>query len=222
MNLTPHKTRIGVLDYGSGNLHSVCRAVAAVGADVLLSADARELERCEGLVVPGVGAFAACMAGLNSVNGASLIRRWLADDRAVLGICVGHQVMFEAGLEHGVRTAGVGVLPGVVEQLPTTRLPHMGWNIVNAAPGSVLFEGLEDQRFYFVHSYAVLTAAAHATPPRWKTSLSRHEQTSFLAAVEFGSLATVQFHPEKSGRTGALLLANWLTRTVLGGVRAVS
>ncbi len=192
-----------MLDYGSGNLRSAQRALERVGAVVTVTADAQAAIDADGLVVPGVGAFAACMAGLCAVDGAKIVAERLAAARPVLGICVGMQVLFSAGVEHGVETAGLGVLPGRVEPLRAPVLPHMGWNDVEAPPGSVLFTGLPAAaRFYFVHSYAV-----HSTDGLVATS--RHGET-FVAAVERGCVSATQFHPEKSGDAGAILLANWL------------
>ena len=196
-------SRLVVLDYGSGNLRSAQRALERVGAQVTVTDDARQAVEADGLVVPGVGAFAACMAGLARVGGADILARRLADDRPVLGICVGMQVLFDAGVEHGVESAGLGVLPGRVEQLHATVLPHMGWNTVCVAAGSALFEGIgAGTRFYFVHSYAV-----HATKGRVTTA--KHGEV-FVAAVERGVVSATQFHPEKSGDAGATLLANWV------------
>jgi glutamine amidotransferase len=196
-------SQIVVLDYGSGNLRSAERALRRVGADVTVTADMRAALEADGLVVPGVGAFAACMAGLSAVKGPQIIDRRLAGGRPVLGICVGMQVLFDRGVEHGVGTDGLGVLPGRVERLVAPVLPHIGWNTVTAAAGSRLFAGLaEDTRFYFVHSYAVhdtdglVTRAEHGEP--------------FVAAVERGPVSATQFHPEKSGDAGAALLENWL------------
>lgn len=199
--------RVGLLDYGSGNLHSAARALTLAGSDVTVTSDPAEMRRQDRLVVPGVGAFAACMAGIDAVGGRELITSWLADERPLLGICVGHQILFDGGEEHGIATAGLGVLPGVVESVPATRLPHMGWNTVAVAPGSRLFEGIEDERFYFVHSYAALQP-----PPDAFVTTSQHEDTTFVAAVERGSLSSTQFHPEKSGAAGVQLLRNWLSR----------
>ena len=205
--------RVAVLDYGSGNLHSATRALAAAGAEVVLTADAAVALGADGLVVPGVGAFAACMDGLDAVGGPAIIRERLASGRPVLGICVGHQVMFARGVEHGVEAAGVGVLPGVVEQLDAARLPHMGWNLVAPPDGSALFDGLAGERFYFVHSYAVrasvLSAAGLGDGVR--VTWAEHDGDRFVAAVEAGVLSTTQFHPEKSGAAGARLLRNWVT-----------
>ena len=198
--------RVGLLDYGSGNLHSAARALLRAGADVAVSSAPDELRRCDLLVVPGVGAFAACMRGIDAVGGRDLITGWLGEGRPLLGICVGHQIMFDTGTEHGVSTPGVSVLRGNVEAVPARRLPHMGWNEVDPPAGSRLFAGVEDERFYFVHSYAVLQS-----PHNGLITTTQHEDASFVAAVEHGSLTTTQFHPEKSGAAGIQLLRNWLT-----------
>lgn len=199
-------TLVAVLDYGSGNLHSVTRALAATGAEVVLTADAAACLSADGLVVPGVGAYAACMAGLEAVDGPRIIRERLAAGRPVLGICVGHQVMFAAGVEHGTEAAGVGVLPGVVERLQADRLPHMGWNTVTPPGDSALFAGIEGERFYFVHSYAV---RAGDWPDGVRVTWAEHDGDRFVAAVEAGALSATQFHPEKSGDAGARLLRTW-------------
>jgi imidazole glycerol-phosphate synthase subunit HisH len=193
-----------VLDYGSGNLRSAERAMARTGADVTLTTDAGAALEADGLVVPGVGAFAACMRGLDAVGGGALVRERLSKGRPVLGICVGMQILFEQGVEHGERTAGVGVLPGAVTRLEADVVPHMGWNTVEVPEGSALFAGLEDERFYFVHSYA-----AHGTVEDALTTTAVHGEP-FAAAVERGALSATQFHPEKSGDAGAALLANWV------------
>lgn len=201
-----------VLDYGSGNLRSAERALARAGAEVTVTADFGAALAADGLVVPGVGAYGACMAGLRAVRGEQIIGRRLAGGRPVLGICVGMQILFAEGVEHGEHHEGCGEWPGVVERLDAPVLPHMGWNTVQAPEGSVLFEGLDPStRFYFVHSYGVrrfeplggdgfrsplVTWAEHGVP--------------FVAAVENGPLMATQFHPEKSGDAGALLLKNWL------------
>jgi imidazole glycerol-phosphate synthase subunit HisH len=199
-----------VLDYGSGNLRSAERALARAGADVTVTADREAALAADGLVVPGVGAFAACAAGLAQVDGARLVDHRLAGGRPVLGICVGMQVLFDEGEEHGVRTPGFGEWPGLVQRLDAPILPHIGWNTVEVAPGSALFRGVEGERFYFVHSYAVtrwtLTDDSAIRPPlvSWATHGER-----FVAAVENGALTATQFHPEKSGDAGAQLLRNW-------------
>lgn len=196
---------MGLFDYGSGNLHSAARAFAGAGADVTVTSDLAELRRQDALVVPGVGAFAACMAGLVKAGGVDLIREWADDQRPLFGICVGHQVLFEHGAEHGTLTDGVGLFGGDVVGLDAERLPHMGWNTVDADPGSTLFRGLAGERFYFVHSYAALIA-----PDGASAAMAEHESARFVAAVELGSVSSTQFHPEKSGSAGARLIANWL------------
>ena len=201
-----------VLDYGSGNLRSVQRAVGRAGAEVTVTADAEAALNADGLVVPGVGAFAACMAGLRAVRGDRIIGRRLAGGRPVLGICVGMQVLFSRGVEHGVQTDGCDQWPGTVERLKADVLPHMGWNTVTASAGSMLFAGLDaGTRFYFVHSYAVrhweLESSRPLVPPL--VTWAEHGEP-FVAAVENGPLWATQFHPEKSGDAGAQLLRNWI------------
>jgi glutamine amidotransferase len=201
-----------VLDYGSGNLRSAERAIARVGADVTVTADFDAALKADGLVVPGVGAFAACMNGLRGVRGEQIIGRRLAGGRPVLGICVGMQILFEKGVEHGIATDGCAEWPGTVERIEAPVLPHMGWNTVAAPEGTVLFAGLEpDTRFYFVHSYGVRRwemPPGRFTPPL--VTWSEHGER-FVAAVENGPLSATQFHPEKSGDAGAAVLKNWLS-----------
>jgi imidazole glycerol-phosphate synthase subunit HisH len=194
--------KVVVLDYGSGNLRSAERALARVGADVTVTADTVAARDCDALVVPGVGAFAACMDGIRAIGGDDVVRARVDDGRPVLGICVGMQVLFEHGDEHGVVTEGIGVLPGRVERLHAPVLPHMGWNTVTPPTGSTLFAGIEDERFYFVHSYAVM-------PHDGGETLSEHG-APFVAAVERETVVATQFHPEKSGDAGLHLLRNWL------------
>lgn len=200
--------RVAVLDYGSGNLHSATRALAEAGADVVLTADPLHAADADGLVVPGVGAFAACIRGLLGVGGDAIIRRRVEQDRPILGICVGHQVLFSRGDEHGDLVEGVGIYPGLVTQLPAVRLPHMGWNEVAPDVGTAMFTGVEDQRFYFVHSYAALSRGD--VPDGATVTWARHESYDFVAGVEWGHVWSTQFHPEKSGAAGASLLRNWL------------
>jgi glutamine amidotransferase len=205
--------KIVILDYGSGNLRSAERAVARAGAEVTVTADRGAALAADGLVVPGVGAFAACMAGLRSVHGDQIIGRRLAGGRPVLGICVGMQILFSKGIEHGVTTQGCDEWPGTVDRLNAPVVPHMGWNTVDVPEGSVLFEGLRDERFYFVHSYAArswdLETDPTGTIPAPLVTWSEHGDR-FVAAVENGPLCATQFHPEKSGDAGAHLLRNWL------------
>ncbi|MER7082383.1 imidazole glycerol phosphate synthase subunit HisH [Saccharopolyspora kobensis] len=204
--------RVVILDYGSGNLRSAERALQRVGADVEVTADHRAAVEADGLVVPGVGAFAACMRGLLEVGGDKIIDHRLAGDRPVLGICVGMQVLFDQGVEHDMQANGCGQWPGTVERLQADVLPHMGWNEVDAPEGSVLFAGMEPgTRFYFVHSYGVrrweLEPSDSIKPPL--VTWAEHGER-FVAAVENGPLMATQFHPEKSGEAGARLLRNWL------------
>ncbi len=196
-----------VLDYGSGNLRSAERALARTGADVTVTKDYTQALEADGLVVPGVGAFAACMRGLHLVRGGTLIWDRLRRSRPVLGICVGMQVLFEEGVEHGERTEGIGVLDGAVTRLEAPVVPHMGWNTVDVPEGSALFAGLEQERFYFVHSYAAQPASG--TVEDALTTSAVHG-VRFAAGVERGVLSATQFHPEKSGDAGAALLANWV------------
>jgi glutamine amidotransferase len=219
--VTGRAPRVVVMDHGSGNVRSAVRALERVGADVELTADPEAGEAADGLVVPGVGAFAAVVEGVRRVRGDVVVGRRLAGGRPVLGICVGLQVLFESSTEPGAgdRT-GLGQWPGTVERLPVERVPHMGWNTVEAAAGSRLFAGLEDERFYFVHSYGVLAdgvdgpapvaelGGGHLPAPR--ITWSEHQGSRFVAAVENGALSATQFHPEKSGDAGAGLLEHWV------------
>lgn len=201
-----------VLDYGSGNLRSVVRATERAGASVVLTSDFQTALDADGLIVPGVGAYAACMEGLRAVKGERIIGRRLAGGRPVLGICVGMQILFARGVEHGVETDGCGEWPGTISRLEAPVVPHMGWNTVAVPSGSSLFAGVEDERFYFVHSYAarswdlVTNDRTQAPLVTW----AEHGGDRFVAAVENGPLSATQFHPEKSGDAGAALLRNWV------------
>ncbi|MFM5968290.1 MAG: imidazole glycerol phosphate synthase subunit HisH [Micrococcales bacterium] len=203
--------RVVVLDYGSGNVHSAAQALEVAGARVQLSSDRDAIVNADGLLVPGVGAFAAVMDQLDAVRGAELIDRRLVASKPVLGICVGMQVMFERGLEHGLDKEGLGQWPGVVELLDAPRIPHIGWNTVEAPSDSILFEGIASERFYFVHSYAakewLITDSPLAAP---KVTWTEYGDR-FISAVENGPLSATQFHPEKSGKAGIQLLTNWLS-----------
>ena len=205
-------SKVVLLDYGSGNLRSAERALVRAGADVTVTADRVLALEADGLVVPGVGAFAECMRALGRIRGPEIIGRRLAGCRAVLAICVGHQVMFQYGREHGIESSGCGEWPGSVERLRARILPHVGWNTVDAAAGSVMLAGLDGQRFYFVHSYGVrrweLVTRGRTAPPR--VSWTTHERQRFVSAVENGPLWGTQFHPEKSGDAGATLLRHWV------------
>jgi len=201
-----------VLDYGSGNLRSAQRALERVGADVEVTSDRAAAMAADGLVVPGVGAFEACMTGLRAIDGDAIIAERVAAGRPVLGVCVGMQILFARGVEFGVQSTGCGQWPGAVTRLDAPVIPHMGWNIVDAAPGSRLFKGIDaDTRFYFVHSYAALCSKDQTWEgdPGALLTWATHN-VRFLAAVEDGPLSATQFHPEKSGDAGATLLANWV------------
>ncbi|GFG75654.1 imidazole glycerol phosphate synthase subunit HisH [Mycobacterium botniense] len=196
-----------VLDYGSGNLRSAQRALQRVGASVDVTAEPGAALAADGLVVPGVGAFDTCMKGLRGIGGERVIGERVAAGHPVLGVCVGMQILFARGVEFGAESAGCGLWPGAVTRLEAPVIPHMGWNVVNPAPGSALFKGLSsDTRFYFVHSYAA--QRWDGAPDALLTWASYH--VPFLAAVEDGPLAATQFHPEKSGDAGAALLSNWV------------
>jgi glutamine amidotransferase len=218
------RPRVVILDYGSGNLRSAERAVARVGAEVTVTGDLAAAAEADGLVVPGVGAYAACMAGVARVGAGPMIVERVAAGRPVLGICVGMQILFEYGEEHGVVSRGLGLLPGGVTRLPARRVPHMGWNAVHAPAGSALFAGLAPgTRFYFVHSYAALDAGAldagtrDAARETGALVTTCTHDVPFVAAVERGPLSAAQFHPEKSADAGATLLGNWVA-----GLRATS
>jgi glutamine amidotransferase len=212
----PGRPDVVVLDYGSGNIRSAERALATTGARVTVTADPKLALAADGLVVPGVGAFAACMDGLTAVDGPAVIAERVAAGRPVLAICVGHQVLFATGIEHGVEATGCAVWPGTVERLHSDRLPHMGWNTVDPAPGSAAFAGIQSERFYFVHSYGVRDLpAADGRLITW----AEHGGDRFVAAVEQGSLWSTQFHPEKSGAAGGRLIANWVATLPGVGVR---
>ena len=203
---------VAVLDYGSGNVHSACRALEQAGSKVVLTSDRKTALESDGLLVPGVGAFSAVMSKLNEHGADSLIDQRLAAGRAVLGICVGMQVMFERGLEHGQDTAGLGQWPGVVEKLVAPTLPNIGWSKIEASAESKLFVGVEQEHFYFVHSYAAKRWELQIDRPFIPAALTWSEHgEQFLAAVENGPLSATQFHPEKSGEAGLQLLRNWIS-----------
>ena len=196
---------IAILDYGSGNLRSALRAFESTGRKVTLTSDPETALGAAGLVVPGVGAFATCMNGLLKINGDQIIKHRIAEERPILGICVGMQILFEAGTEHQI-TAGVGVVKGKVESLSAPVLPHMGWNTLNVQGNSQIFQGIEDESFYFVHSYAV----KDANPRELDAAAFTDYHGKFLSAFESGPISATQFHPEKSGRAGLKLISNWV------------
>jgi len=211
-------TEVVILDYGSGNLRSAERAVARTGVSVTVTDDLAAAAAADGLVVPGVGAYAACMAGIEKLGAGPVIAERVAAGRPVLGICVGMQILFESGVEHGVETRGLGLLPGAVTRLAARRIPHMGWNTVSVPDGSVLLAGLAPQtRFYFVHSYAASDLGALEAVGARVTTAS-HDRP-FAAAVEHGALSAAQFHPEKSSEAGFALLSNWVSGLASAAVR---
>lgn len=205
-------TPVVVLDYGSGNVHSVCRALEQAGARVVLSKSVHEVKSAAGLVVPGVGAFGSVMTKLKAVNAPALIDQTLTAGKGVLGICVGLQVLFTTGTEHDIETEGLGQWPGVVEKLQAKRLPHIGWSKLAAAENSRLFNGVAEDYFYFVHSYGVREWKLDVQPPFQPPAVSWADcGDRFVAAVENGPLVATQFHPEKSGQAGLKLLSNWVS-----------
>jgi glutamine amidotransferase len=196
---------IAILDYGSGNLRSALRAFERAGKEVVLTSDYQVALEAQGLVVPGVGAFGACMEGLKSVRGDELVRERFKNARPTIGICVGMQILFADGVEHG-NYSGVGIWPATVEKLEAKVLPHMGWNTVEVAPGSSLFQGVEGESFYFVHSYGVTRPLNTTALQSWTEYDHR-----LLAAIEDGAFSATQFHPEKSGDAGLHLIKNWVS-----------
>lgn len=198
---------IAILDYGSGNLRSAQRAFATTGEIVEVTSNRKVALEADGLVVPGVGAFQSCMSGLLAIAGDEIIRERIAKSRFTLGICVGMQILFETGLEPSLanagNTAGVGIWPGAISKLSAPILPHMGWNTVETSGESILFKGVEDQSFYFVHSYAATESVGSSQA--WTEYGQR-----FLAAVEDDAISATQFHPEKSGKAGLRLIKNWV------------
>ncbi|WP_016907024.1 imidazole glycerol phosphate synthase subunit HisH [Streptomyces xiaopingdaonensis] len=205
--------RVVVFDYGFGNVRSAERAVARTGAEVEITKEYDAAMAADGLLVPGVGAFASCIAGLRAARGDWVVGRRLAGGRPVLGICVGMQVLFSRGIEHGEEAEGLDEWPGTVGPLRAETVPHMGWNTVTVPEDSRLFAGLPaDERYYFVHSYAVHDWELETANPSLaapKVSWTTHGEP-FVSAVENGPLWATQFHPEKSGDAGARLLANWV------------
>ena len=196
---------IAILDYGSGNLRSAQRAFERSGAEVVVTSDREIALNAAGLVVPGVGAFAACMSGLVAIGGDEIVRARVAAKRPTLGICVGMQILFRDGDEHTTSDLhqGVGIWQESISKLAAPILPHMGWNTVSITGNSNLFHGVEDQAFYFVHSYAA--KASVGITQAWTTHGEK-----FLSAVEDGAICATQFHPEKSGDAGLALIQNWV------------
>ncbi|MBX3312259.1 MAG: imidazole glycerol phosphate synthase subunit HisH [Microbacteriaceae bacterium] len=209
--MTKSLPKVVVFDYGSGNVHSAFKALVAAGADVTLTSDQDQALAADGLLIPGVGAFKSVMDALNTKNAGRIIEKRLIASKPVLGICVGMQVFFDTGLEGGEEIPGFGQWPGQVRALKADVLPNIGWSSLEIAENSVLFDGIEEELFYFVHSYAAtelpLTGSEAIKPP--KLTYATHGER-FIAAVENGPLSATQFHPEKSGEAGIKLLTNWI------------
>jgi len=193
---------IAILDYGSGNLRSAQRAFELAVKNVVVTRDPKTCSEAAALIVPGVGAFAACMEQLVEVGGAEIIAERVAKARPIFGICVGMQILFDSSDEKK-NTKGLGILPGDVTALKAPVLPHMGWNTVSTDSNTKLFKGVEDQSFYFVHSFAAQEGVPQAV------NTFTNYGGDFLAAVEKDFVVATQFHPEKSGAAGAKLIANW-------------
>lgn len=207
--------RVVVLDHGSGNVHSAVRALERVGAVVELTADRQRALDADGLLLPGVGNFHACVRGMRAADAPRIIDVRLSGGRPVLGVCVGMQALFEASTEPSAHSEdGLAEWPGTVERLEAPVVPHMGWTEVDVPAGSRLFAGVEDERFYFVHSYAVrdwtlAEPTGHFAAVAPVVTTATHGER-FVAAVENGPLSATQFHPEKSGEAGLHLLENWV------------
>lgn len=201
---------IAILDYGSGNLRSAQRAFETTGMEVVVTSDRTVAIEAAGLVVPGVGAFQSCMNGLLGIGGDAIIRERYSRQRPTLGICIGMQIFFSEGLEPSRErpgsTPGVGIWQGSVSKLNAPVLPHMGWNTVKTPTDSILFNGIEEESFYFVHSYAAKEAVGQ------HVSWTEYGET-FVSAIEDGVMSATQFHPEKSGSAGLTLIRNW-TKTL--------
>jgi imidazole glycerol-phosphate synthase subunit HisH len=195
---------VAVLDYGVGNLHSAAKALDRAGADVRVVPTVEDAAGAAALVVPGVGAYGACLEGLGRAGGAKAVAAWIEEGRPLLGICVGMQLLFE-GSEEGPVRDGIGALPGTVRRLAGgLKVPHIGWNTVTVRPGSRLLAGLPDgTRFYFVHSYAPEAAGP-------EVAAVCDYGGPFAAVVERDNLFGSQFHPEKSGAGGLALLSNFV------------
>ena len=196
---------IAILDYGSGNLRSAQRACGATSHEVVITSDAEVALKADGLVVPGVGAFGACMEGLLSINGDEIIRARIKAEKKTLGICVGMQILFNESEESykNREPQGLGIAPGKVVKIDAPVVPHIGWNTVESPEVSTLFKGIENERFYFVHSYAALS-----TSKEYTTTTTSYVQR-FIAAIESTTVSAVQFHPEKSGAAGLRMIKNW-------------
>jgi imidazole glycerol-phosphate synthase subunit HisH len=193
---------IAVLDYGSGNLHSVGRALAHVGAEVLVTGDGVRVAEADGLLIPGVGHFGHCVRAIRSLGLDEAIATFAASGRPLFGVCVGMQVLLERSEEDA--DAGLGLLSGASRRLPdTVKVPHIGWNDVSWSRVHPYVDGIDDgTRFYFVHSFAP-DADADAV------GVTEHGRP-FAAAAARGNVFATQFHPEKSGDAGLTIYANFV------------
>jgi imidazole glycerol-phosphate synthase subunit HisH len=196
-----------VLDYEAGNVRSAKRGFDAAGAVAVVTADPTVAARADVLVVPGVGHFSACLASMRRSGLGDVVRRFIADERPVFGICVGMQLLY-ASSEEGDEP-GLGLLPGTVERLPAGAVvPHLGWDLVHAADGAEddpLLAGVAGERLYFVHAYYAVP-----TDPEHVVARCAYGGVDFPCLVREGSVVGTQFHPEKSGPVGARLLRNWI------------
>ncbi len=194
---------IAVLDYGSGNIRSAQRACESTGHETVITSNPAIALSADGLVVPGVGAFAACINALRAIGGDQVIEERIRHNRPVLGICVGMQILFQSSEEDQYQSRGLGFFNGRIKKLAHPVLPQVGWNIVEAPSDSQLFRSLSKESFYFVHSYAAID-----DEPDAKVTYAEHG-SRFIAAIERGAVSAVQFHPEKSGRAGLQLISQW-------------
>jgi imidazole glycerol-phosphate synthase subunit HisH len=199
-------SRVGICDYGVGNLRSVERALRVSGAEPVISGDPDVIVACDGAVLPGVGAFAVAARALQDTGLGGAVRELARRERPVLGVCLGHQLLFE-GSDEGHGGEGLALLPGRVARLSTERglkVPHMGWNTINLVRASALLEGIATGAYmYFVHSYAAIPAAED-------TIATTEYGRTLAAAVERGAVMGTQFHPEKSGASGLRVYANFV------------
>jgi glutamine amidotransferase len=203
------RPRVAVVDYGIGNLHSAHKAQEKMGADAVLTDDPAEIDAADGVVLPGVGAFGACVAALRDAGLEPAVERAVASGRPFLGICVGAQMLFD-GSEENPDVRGLGVLPGVVRWIPpVVKRPQMQWNQLSITqPDDAMFAGLGDRPWmYFVHSL-------HGDPDDATTVSATCEYgVTVNAAFRRGNVFACQFHPEKSGRAGLALLGNFVKVT---------
>ncbi len=204
-------TRIGIIDYGMGNLGSVTNACRFLELPAEVITAPEGIATCDALILPGVGAFGDCMAHLRGHGFVEPVLKWIAEDRPFLGICLGLQVLF-AGSEESPDAEGLGVLPGKVKRFPKEpelKVPQIGWNRVRqATPNCPLFADVpDDAYFYFVHSYY-----ADAADAPYAAGVTEHGVT-YASAIWKGRMMAVQFHPEKSQKMGLQMLRNFASQT---------